>query len=316
MLEYIVRRLLSGVLVLFLLATALFFVMRAVPGDVVRMQLADAGAVSPERMAAIEAELGLDKPAYQQYFVWLGNMVQGDLGDSLWEKRPVSEMMVQRFPVTLQLALMSITVAIILGVIIGVVSAVRRGSFLDGSLRIGSIFGLSVPNFFVALVMITVASSLFNYVAPLGYQRPWQNPWINFQQMIMPAIALGISVAAAVARLTRSSMLEVLSSDFIRTVKAKGATERIVNYKHGLRNSLIPILTLIGLQFGALLGGTVILESIFNLPGLGSMMFRGVQQRDYPVIQAGAVFYGAVFVAVNITVDIAYGWIDPRIRRS
>ncbi len=316
MIEYIGRRILSGLLVLFLLSTFLFFVMRAVPGDVVRLQLADAGSVTPERMAEMEAELGLDKPAVTQYFVWLGNAVQGDLGNSLWEKRPVTEMIGERFPVTAQLAVMSIVVAVLLGVVVGVASAVRRGTKTDDALRVTSVMGLSIPNFFLALLMITAASAWFNWVAPLGYERPWDDLGANLQQMAMPSIALGVSVAAAIARLTRSSMLEVLSSDFIRTVRAKGATARLVNYKHALRNSLIPILTLIGLQFGALLGGTVILESIFSLPGVGSMVFRGVQQRDYPVIQAGAILFGGLFIAVNIAVDIAYGWIDPRIRRS
>lgn len=316
MLEYIARRILSGLLVLFLLSTFLFFVMRAVPGDVVRLQLADAGSVTPERMAEMEAEMGLDKPAVTQYFVWLGDAVRGDLGSSLWEKRPVTEMITERFPVTIQLAVMSIVVAVMLGIFVGVASAIRRGSKTDDALRVTSVMGLSVPNFFLALLMITAASTWFNWVAPLGYERPWENLGDNLQQMAMPSIALGVSVAAAIARLTRSSMLEVLGSDFIRTVRAKGATTRLVNYKHALRNSLIPILTLVGLQFGALLGGTVILESIFSLPGLGSMVFAAVQQRDYPVIQAGAILFGGLFIAVNIAVDVAYGWIDPRIRRS
>ncbi len=316
MIEYVLRRVLSGLLVLFLLSTFLFFVMRAVPGDVVRLQLADAGSVSDERMAEIEADLGLDKPALTQYGVWLGNVVQGDLGNSLWEKRPVTEMIKERFPVTLELALLSIILAVVLGILTGVASAIRRGTAADDALRIGSVMGLSVPNFFLALLMITFASLWFNWVAPLSYRRPWDDLGDNLQQMAMPAIALGVSVAAAIARLTRSSMLEVLGSDYIRTVRAKGAASRLVNYKHGLRNSLIPILTLIGLQFGALLGGTVILESIFGLPGIGSMVFRAVEQRDYPVIQAGAVLYGTIFVAVNIAVDITYGFIDPRIRRG
>ena len=316
MIEYVVRRVLSGILVLFLLSTFLFFVMRAVPGDVVRLQLADAGSVSDERMAEIEADLGLDKPAITQYGTWLGNLVRGDLGESLWEKRPVTEMIRERFPVTFELALLSIIVAVLLGIATGVASAIRRGTRTDDALRIGSVLGLSVPNFFLALIMITVASLWFNWVAPLSYRRPWDAPGVNLQQMAMPSIALGVSVAAAIARLTRSSMLEVLGSDYIRTIRAKGAASRLVNYKHGLRNSLIPILTLIGLQFGALLGGTVILESIFGLPGIGSMVFRAVEQRDYPVIQGGAVLYGTIFVTVNIAVDIAYGFIDPRIRRS
>lgn len=316
MIEYAVRRILSGLLVLFLLSTFLFFVMRAVPGDVVRLQLADAGSVSDERMAEMEAELGLDKPALAQYGVWLGGLVRGDLGNSLWERRPVVEMIFERFPVTLELALLSILVAVVLGIATGVASAVRRGSLTDDGLRVASVLGLSVPNFFLALLMITSASVWLNWVAPLSFRRPWDELWINLQQMAMPSIALGVSVAAAIARLTRSSMLEVLGSDYIRTIRAKGASNRLVNYKHALRNSLIPILTLIGLQFGALLGGTVILESIFGLPGVGSMVFRAVEQRDYPVIQAGAILYGTIFVGVNIAVDIAYGFIDPRIRRS
>ncbi len=316
MIEYIARRILSGLVVLFLLSTFLFFVMRAVPGDVVRLQLADAGSVTDERMAEMEAELGLDKPALTQYASWLGGLFRGDLGDSLWERRPVVEMISERFPVTFELALLSILVAVVLGIVTGVASAIRRGTVTDDGLRIASVLGLSVPNFFLALLMITSASVWFNWVAPLSYRRPWDDLGVNLQQMAMPSIALGVSVAAAIARLTRSSMLEVLGSDYIRTVRAKGASSRLVNYKHGLRNSLFPILTLIGLQFGALLGGTVILESIFGLPGVGSMIFRAVEQRDYPVIQAGAILYGTIFVGVNIAVDIAYGFIDPRIRRS
>lgn len=316
MIEYILRRILSGILVLFLLSTFLFFVMRLVPGDVVRLQLADAGSVTPERMAEIEAQLGLDRPAYQQYLSWLGGVARGDLGESLWERRSVTEMISERFPVTFELALLSIVIAIVLGVAIGVGSAITRGSITDNSLRAGSLLGLSVPNFVLALLMIIGLSLAFNWVAPLGYERPTEDLWKNLQQMAMPATALGVGVAAAIARMTRSSMLEVLGADYIRTVRAKGAGESMINFKHALRNSMVPIITLIGLQFGALLGGTVILETIFNLPGIGSMVFRAVEQRDYPVIQAAGVLYGGIFVFVNIAVDVTYGWIDPRIRRS
>jgi len=290
--------------------------MRLVPGDVVRLQLADAGSVTPERMAEIESQLGLDKPALSQYGTWLGGVVRGDLGESLWERRPVSEMIRQRFPVTFELAALSIFLAVGLGILAGVGSAIKRASVADNFLRVGSVIGLSIPNFFMALLMITFMSLWFNWVAPLGFQRPNENLLVNLQQMAMPALALGLGVAAAIARMTRSSMLEVLGADYIRTVRAKGATEPSINFKHALRNSMVPIITLIGLQFGALLGGTVILESIFNLPGIGSMVFRAVEQRDYPVIQAAGVLYGGIFVFVNIVVDVTYGWIDPRIRRS
>ena len=268
---------------LYVLSTVLFFVMRAVPGDVVRLQLADAGSVTPERMAEIEDQLGLDEPILSQYVTWLGNIVRGDFGESLWERRPVTEMIGERLPVTIELAVLAIIIAVSMGLLIGIASAIKRGTATDSLLRVTSVIGLSVPNFFVALLFITFLSLWFNYVTPLGYEALWNDPWKNMQQMIWPAIALGVSVAAAIARLTRSSMLEVLHADYIRTVRAKGASERLINYKHALRNSLIPIITLIGLQFGALLGGTVILESIYSLPGIGGLVFRAVQQRDYPV---------------------------------
>lgn len=316
MIEYIIRRVLSGILVLFLLTTVLFFVMRLVPGDVVRLQLADAGSVSPERMAEIEAQLGLDAPLVSQYRTWLGGIVTGDFGESLWERRPVSEMILQRLPVTFELAVLSIIIAITFGVLAGVGSAVRRDTMADNALRVTSVLGLSIPNFFLALLMVTFMSIWFNWVAPIGYQRPHEDLLVNLQQMAMPALALGLGVAAAIARMTRSSMLEVLGSDYIRTVRSKGASDGNIHYKHAMRNSMVPIITLIGLQFGALLGGTVILESIFTLPGIGSMVFRAVEQRDYPVIQAAGILYGGIFIFVNIVVDVAYGWIDPRIRES
>ena len=316
MIEYVIRRVLSGILVLFLLSTMLFFLMRIVPGDVVRLQLADAGSVSEERMAEIEAQLGLDEPVHRQYVTWLSGVVRGDFGESLWERRPVSEMIRERFPVTVELALLSIVIAIVLGVVVGVGSAITRGSAADNGLRVLAVLGLSIPNFFLALLLIISLSIWFNWVAPLGYERPTENLGANLQQMALPSFALGVGVAAAIARMTRSSMLEVLGADYIRTVRAKGAGERMINFKHALRNSMVPIITLIGLQFGALLGGTVILESIFGLPGIGSMVFRAVELRDYPVIQAAALLYGGIFVFVNIAVDITYGWIDPRIRRS
>lgn len=316
MIELIVRRVLSGLLVLFMLSTFLFFMMRAVPGDVVRLQLADAGSVSDERIEELTAQLGLDKPAIEQYADWLGGVFTGDFGTSLWESRSVVDILADRIPVTFELALLSMIIAVVIGLVTGTVSAIRRGTATDGMLRFGAVLGLSIPNFWFALIMISSMSIWFGWVQPLGYRQLWDDPLANLQQMIRPAIALGLSVAAAIARMTRSSLLEVLGSDFVRTIRAKGASERLINYKHALRNSLIPIITLLGLQFGALLGGTVILETMFSLPGLGRLVFESVQQRDYPVIQACAMFYGAIFIFVNILVDISYGWIDPRIRKS
>jgi len=316
MIELAVRRILSGLLVLFLLSTFLFFMMRAVPGDVVRLQLADAGSVSDERIDELTAQLGLDKPAMEQYVDWLGGAVTGDFGNSLWESRSVVDILAERIPVTFELAILSMVIAVVIGLITGTISAIRRGTASDGLLRFGAVLGLSIPNFWFALIMISSMSIWFGWVQPLGYRQLWDDPLANLQQMIRPAIALGLSVAAAIARMTRSSLLEVLGSDFIRTIRAKGASENLINYKHALRNSMIPIITLLGLQFGALLGGTVILETMFSLPGIGRLVFEAVLQRDYPVIQACAMFYGAIFIFVNIVVDVSYGWIDPRIRRQ
>lgn len=315
MIEMIVKRLAAGLLTLFLLSTFLFFVMRAVPGDVVKLQLADA-QLTDEQIAEFTAELGLDKPVYQQYFTWLGGLVRGDLGDSFEHRKPVIGLVANRLPVTLELAFLSIGLSLILGPVVGRISAIKRGTATDDALRVGSVFGLSVPNFIIGVFLITVPSLMFNYAAPIPYQDIWESPIDNLQQLIMPAIALGLSIGAATARMTRSSMLEVLGSDFIRTVRAKGATERMINNRHAFRNSLIPVLTLVGLQFGALLGGTVIMETMFTLPGLGSQVFESVGARDYPMIQACAIVFGAMFILVNIIVDLAYGWIDPRIRTS
>lgn len=316
MLEYAVRRLLYGILVLFIMVAFVFVIMRLVPGDVVKLQLADAGAVTEEQIGAIEAELGLDKSIGAQLLDWTSHAIQGDLGTSLWSKQPVTEMIIERLPVTLQLTGMAVVIAIMIGIPIGVISAVKHHSFLDHFLRITAVGGLSIPNFWLGLVLITVLSIFFNWIPPLGYQSFTENPFVNFQQMILPAIVLAVALSASIIRMTRSALLEVLHSDFIRTVRAKGAKERLVIYKHALRNSLVSVITLIGLQVGTLLGGTVVLESIFSLPGLGSLIFETVSVRDYPVVQSTVLVFGGMFLLVNLFVDVMYGWIDPRIRNS
>lgn len=316
MLEYTVRRLLYGILVLFIMVTFIFIVMRLVPGDVVKLQLADAGAVTDEQIEALEAELGLDKSIGAQLIDWTANAIRGDLGTSLWSKQPVTEMVLERLPVTIQLTLMAVVIALIIGIPIGVISAVKHNSLLDNFLRITAVGGLSIPNFWLGLILITVLSIFFNWIPPLGYQPFTENPIVNLQQMILPAIVLAVTLSASVIRMTRSALLEVLHSDFIRTVRAKGAKESLVIYKHALRNSLVSVVTLIGLQIGTLLGGTVVLESIFSLPGLGSLIFETVNSRDYPVVQSAVLVFGGMFLLVNLLVDLMYGWIDPRIRNS
>lgn len=313
--EYIVRRLIYGVLVLLLMVTFVFVVMRAVPGDIVTLQLADSGA-SEEQIEVLEAELGLDKSIMAQLGAWIKGVVQGDLGTSLWSGLPVTEIIKERIPITLQLSIMSIILATLIGIPIGVISAVKHNSFVDHLLRITSVGGLSIPNFWLGLILLTGLALLFNWIPPLGFQSFFENPIVNLQQMILPAICLAITLSASIVRMTRSAVLEVLHSNFIRTIRSKGAKERVVIYKHALRNSLVSVITLIGLQVGYLLGGTVVLESIFSLPGLGSLIFETVSARDYPVIQAAVLIFGAMFLLVNLVVDVMYGWVDPRIRNS
>ncbi|MER2118917.1 MAG: ABC transporter permease [Solibacillus sp.] len=313
MIEYIVRRLIFGIFVLLIMTTFIFIIMRAVPGDVVTLQLANSGA-TPEQMEALKAELGLDKSVFGQLIDWGKNAIQGDLGNSLWSGKEVSQIILERLPVTIQLAIMSIVLAIIIGIPIGVISAVKQNTFIDHFLKVISIGGLSIPSFWLGLILLTVLSLALNWIPPLGYQSFAENPVVNLQQMFLPAICLAITLSASIVRMTRSAVLEVLHSEFIRTVRAKGAKEAVVIFKHALRNSLISVITLIGLQIGYLLGGTVVLESIFALPGLGSLIFETVLVRDYPIVQSTVLVFGAMFLLVNLMVDVMYGWIDPRIR--
>lgn len=313
MIEYIVRRLIFGIIVLLIMTTFIFIIMRAVPGDVVTLQLANSGA-TPEQMDALKAEMGLDKSVFGQLIDWGKNALKADLGSSLWSGQQVSQIILARLPVTIQLAIMAIVLAIIIGIPIGVISAVKQNTFIDHFLKIISIGGLSIPSFWLGLILLTALSLALNWIPPLGYQSFADNPIVNLQQMFLPAICLAITLSASIVRMTRSAVLEVLHSEFIRTVRAKGAKEAVVIFKHALRNSLISVITLIGLQIGYLLGGTVVLESIFALPGLGSLIFESVLVRDYPIVQSTVLVFGAMFLLVNLSVDVMYGWIDPRIR--
>lgn len=313
MIEYIVRRLFFGIFVLLIMTTFIFVIMRAVPGDVVTLQLANSGA-TPEQMDALKAEMGLDKTVFGQLIDWGKNALQGDLGSSLWSGKDVSEIILARLPVTIQLAAMAIVLAIIIGIPIGVISAVKQNTWIDHFLKVVSIGGLSIPSFWLGLIILTALSLVLNWIPPLGYQSFIENPLVNLQQIFLPAICLAIALSASIVRMTRSAVLEVLHSEFIRTVRAKGAKEAVVIFKHALRNSLVSVITLIGLQIGYLLGGTVVLESIFALPGLGSLIFESVLVRDYPIVQSTVLVFGAMFLLVNLAVDMMYGWVDPRIR--
>lgn len=314
MAEYALRRALYGVLVVFGVTVFVFVALRLVPGDAVRMQLADSPGVTEAQIAERTAELGLDQPLVGQFFTFMGKAMTGDFGRSFQNNESVLGLIAERLPTTLQLGVMALLIGVLLGVPIGLLSAMRPNSWVDQVLRVFAVVGLSIPSFWLGLLMVTYISIYFGWSPPLVYQGPGENLSGNLSHTLLPAFALGAAAMASIARMLRSSLLEVVSSNFIRTVRARGAGPGTVLLKHATRNSMVPVVTILGLQVGHILGGTVILESIFAIPGLGSLIFEAVQMRDYPVVLGCVVVYGAVFVFVNILVDLFYGLIDPRIR--
>jgi len=263
---------------------------------------------------ALRAKLGLDRPLYMQYFSWVGQVVQGNLGESLWTKRPVLEEITRRLPITLELGTMAITVALCLGLPIGVLAAIRQDTLKDYTTRSAAIIGLSVPQFWKATLVIVLPSIWFGWAPPLQFTAFSVNPWQHLSQFILPAIILGIAPGASLMRLTRALMLEVLRQDYIRTAWSKGMREPRVVLRHALKNAVIPVVTLLGLQIVQIANGTVILETIFGLPGVGRFLVDAMFQRDYTVVQGVILFTSSIIVVVNLLVDTTYAYLDPRIR--
>jgi peptide/nickel transport system permease protein len=295
-------------------AVIVFVLMRAVPGDVVTGLVGLADEISPERLAELRRMFGLDLPVHVQFAQWFGALLQGDLGHSLRNGRSVALDLGLRFPVTLQLTVMSMLIALSLALPIGVVAALHRGRWPD---YLGSGFvliGLSIPNFFLAVLLIYGVSLRLGWLPPAGYVPFSEDPLENLRRMILPSLSLGLILAAATTRIVRSTMLEIMSRDFVRTARAKGLTERAVVWRHAFRAALIPVVTVVGLQFGALLGGAVIIEQVFSIPGLGRFALEGINLRDYPVVQGAVLVIAGAFVLVNLLVDTIYALIDPRVR--
>ena len=324
---YILRRILYLIPVLLFISLAVFILLRLVPGDVAEI-LAGPYA-SDQQIEQLRERFGLDKPVllatawpwtgefwHTQYFEWLGSALQGDLGESIYLSQGVSAELLDRLPVTAELLILTLIFTLVVGIPIGIVSAVWQNSPIDYLMRVVSILGLSVPAFWLATLVIIIPSLLWAYAPPLGYVGFFDDPWANLRQFVPPAIILSTASAAVVMRLARSSLLEVLRNDYIRTARSKGLRERTVMFRHALKNSLIPVLTILSLQIAALLGGSVIIELVFDLRGVGLMTFLAILQRDYPVVQGIALYIAVVFVLVNLTVDVAYAWLDPRIRYS
>lgn len=315
MIVFAIRRAILGALVLVAVALMVFVAIRLIPGDIVNQQLSEAGAVTPELLEAKRAAMGLDKPVHEQFLVWAGGIVSGDMGRSLWTGRPVSAQIGAALLPTLQLSIMAIVMGAFLGIGTGVLAALWRGTAGDMVLRMMSTVFLAIPQLWLGLLTLT-GLALIGYYIPLPYRSFSVDPWANFQQVIFPAAALSLGVAAALSRLTRSAMLEVTGADFIRAARARGVSSSGLYLGHALKNALIPVITLLGTQFGHLLSGTVIIERIFNIPGLGNLLFEAVANRDYTVIQAAVLTYGLITIIVNLMVDLSYGLVDPRIRES
>ncbi len=314
--RYIIRRVIVAMPSLAIVTVLIAGLLRLQPGDVVMARLSESGYLTQEDVDEMRAELGLDKSFPVQYVDWVTGVLQGDLGVSLWTGRDVLETLATRSRVSIQLALMSMVVAICTAIPLGIISAVKQDSWMDYIARLFSITGLSVPDFFLATMLLYVLSVWVGWLPDFGYTPPWEDPWANMQAFVFPALIVGYRLSAITARMTRSAMLEVLRQDYVRTARAKGLVERIVIFKHALRNALIPVITIIGSQLTFLLGGLVIIEVVFSLPGVGTLGFEAIQVRDYPVVQ-GVVFFTAIlFITSNLLVDLSYAIIDPRIRYS
>ena len=309
---YLIKRLLLIVPTLLLVSVIVFSLTRLIPGDVVVLMFEEKAYAKD--LDALRAKLGLDRPLYVQYGAWLGKVVQGDLGESLWTKRPVLEEIVRRLPVSAELGAMAIVVALLLALPVGVFSAIRQDTLQDYTARSVAIIGLSVPAFWKATLIIVLPSIWFGWAPPLQFTSYTQNPWQHISQFITPAIILGIASGASIMRLTRALMLEVLRQDYIRTAWSKGLRERRVVLKHALKNALIPVVTIVGIQIAQIASGTVIMETIFGLPGMGRFLVDAIYQRDYPVVQGMNLLIASIIVCVNLLVDVTYAYLDPRIR--
>ncbi|HEY7142121.1 MAG TPA: ABC transporter permease [Methylomirabilota bacterium] len=312
--RYLARRAVWTVLAVLGVSVLIFFLVRLLPGNIVDIIAGTEGQLSKVQRAAILREFGLDKPIPVQYALWLGNMLQGNFGWSFRTGQPVAALIVSRLPITIELALLAVLSVSCVAIPLGVAASVSRSVRVRTLVQILGVLGLSLPNFWIAILLIIGASSLFGWLPAIIYVPPWTDPWVNLQQMFLPVLSLGLGLSAVVVRMTRSSMLEVMGQDFIRVARAKGLATRAILLRHALRNALIPIVTVLGLQMGFLLGGVVITEQIFGLPGLGWTLLNGVYQRDYPVVQGTVMVFAVTFVLTNLLVDLLYTYLDPRIR--
>ncbi len=316
MFRYLIRRFVLMIPTLLIITFLVFLLLFLSPGDPVMMLLPvdEVGQMSDEELDRIRSKLGLDRPILVQYADWLGRVVQGDLGRSIHKRRPVGELLAARFPVTLELALLGVFTATIVAVPIGIYTAVRPGSIGDFIGNIVALMGVSAPNFWVALLLIILFSVHLRWLPAGGFVRITDNPAEHIARMILPVITVSTALMAVTMRLTRSSMLEVLNEDYVRTARSKGLSQPRIVFVHALKNALIPVVTTVGLQVGRILGGTIVIEVIFSFPGMGKLLLDAIFGRDFPIVQGSVLLITFAFMGINLVVDLTYAFIDPRIR--
>jgi peptide/nickel transport system permease protein len=316
MARYILKRLLAIIPTLLGVAVLIFLLLRVVPGDVVesRYLTGESAFVSQELMDLERKKLGLDQPLWKQFADWMAGLARLDLGTSMWTGAPITEEIKLRFALSLQLAIMATLVATCLAIPLGILAAVKQDTWIDYAVRVFSIAGLAMPSFWLGILLILVLLIVFHWLPPMVFTPLWVDPWQNIQQLIWPALAVGYRYSAVSTRMMRSAMLEVLREDYIRTARAKGLWQKLILSRHALKNAMLPVLTIISLEFAFLLGGLVVTEQVFNLNGLGMLFVESIARRDYTLTQALVMLVATFFLAINFLVDIAYAWLDPRIR--
>ena len=312
--NYLIRRVLLLAPTVLVVCVVVFTLIDLIPGDVVLARLTQIGDATPETIDALRAELGIDRPFFIRLGEWFGRLFQADLGRSLWTLEPATKQLWSSIPVSLELVLGGMAIGVLAGIPLGVISAMRQNQPVDTGARVLSVIGLAVPDFWIATMVILYASLWLGYSSPVGYTPFVDDPLRNLEQFSIPMAILGVRLVAATARMTRSTLLEVMREDYVRTARSKGLGERVVLFRHALRNAVLPVVTLVGAQLGFLLGGAVVLESIYSLPGLGNLVFVSIIRRDYIQLQAAVLFLALALVLMNLIVDLCYTWLDPRVR--
>jgi len=313
---YLAKRLLLIIPTLFGVAAVVFLIMRVIPGDVTLLILGgdQTGRIDPQQLAAMRHQLGLDQPLAVQFGTWLWGVLRLDFGTSLWTGQPVNEEVLTRLPLSLEVAILATIVSVLLAIPLGMLAAVRQDTWVDYVIRIASIGGQAIPSFWVGILVILFLVIYFGWGPPLEYTPPWVDPWANFQQLVWPVLTVGYRYAAVTTRMTRSTVLEVLREDYIRTAWAKGLRERAVVIRHALKNAMLPVMTVVAIEFAFLIGGLVVTEQVFNLNGIGLLFVQAVAHRDYTLLQALVMLVASMFILANFVMDVAYAWLDPRIR--